>query len=196
MHLCVYQHQNLTLFNIFLQALCLSRSWAEGWAAILKVAVMDCSCVCKEYTVWPERRHRLQFHSSLCLPPRMKPYRIMSTLSLLLPQHRQLACHNTLTYAGREKESTGSVKATLSVFSRGRNSSHLQWRLRNSADYTMNITLFLNWVACTQNQSTSLSLVDSLHLFVWNLLSSLSPFFSPSASCSQSLSRVADRIKY
>jgi len=116
--------------SIFIYNACVCQS--DGWAGTLKVAVTDRASLCIEYAVWPERRHRLQFHSSLCLPPRMKPYRIMSTLRLLLPQHRRLACHNTLTQAGRdisrEGESAGSVKATLFVaaLSRGPNSSHLQ----------------------------------------------------------------------
>lgn len=90
------------------RALCLSRSRA---------------CICMEYTAKPEKRHRLQFHCSLCLPPRMEPYRIMSTLTALFPQHRRLACHNSLTQAGtegkgeeskRKGESAGSVRGTLS----------------------------------------------------------------------------------
>lgn len=73
------------------------------------------TCVCMKYSAWPERRYRLQFSSCLCLPPRMKPYRIMSTLRLLLPQHPRLACHNTDTgrEAGEEGESAGSVTAPL-----------------------------------------------------------------------------------
>ncbi len=43
---------------------------------------------------------------------------------------------------GRGRESAGSVKATLSVFSREQNSAHLQRRLRNNPDYTTHITLF------------------------------------------------------
>lgn len=54
------------------------------------------------------------FPSSLCWPPRMKPYRIISTLRRLLPQHRQLACHNTLTQSQRGGKGGGGSQLDLS----------------------------------------------------------------------------------
>lgn len=153
-HLCVYQY--------FIFKFWVCQGLAEGWAGTLKVAFMVCACVCMEYAGWPKGRHRLQFHSNLCLPPRMKPYRIMNTLRLLLPQHRQLACHNTVTQAGREKKGERKSQLDLSkphFLSSAGDWIHPIFSLWNNNNYTMDTTLIpslfvpLNLVVCSWNQS-------------------------------------------
>lgn len=130
------------------------------------------------------------FTAAFVCPLRMKPYRIMSTLRLLLPQHRRLACHNTLTEAGREKqrerESAGSVKAILSVpvCSSELNSSHLQ----PLKQHLLHNTHHISPLTIQPSQLSGL-FIESVYRWLTHFMSLCEPSsVSPFSSCSLAFS--------
>lgn len=189
MHLCVYQHQYFIYKVSVCQGCCrgLSRR-TEGSSYGL------CMCLHPIYRVTWEEAQAAISQQPLFAPQNeaLQDNEHFKTATPTTPT-TCLSQHSDIGRARQresERESAGSVKAILSVSvsSRRLNSFHLhplkKKTLITQSQYSSHyLPILTEWFV----HRISLSLVDTLHVFVWPLLSSVSPFSSFSLSLSPCL---------